>query len=108
MTYSLDFVRDRAPGVLAAMGVEPSIRLSFRDADILTIAVVIHCLILRGIHRPARIFRYLNERRSPFRPAEVTQVLRDFEGADPNRHLWLQLPDGTFDPVLDGDYDFPF
>lgn len=107
MSNYISTIRGRAPSVLSAMTAEPSLRISLRDADLPTMAAVVHCLVLRGINRPRRIGRYLASHQSPLRPHEVADLLVDFNGYDPERHLWHRLRDGAYDPTLfSDDYDF--
>lgn len=86
--------------VRIALAQEPGIAPSFANASLETIAVVIYCLLFRGIDTKLKITKYLSGHGARYQASDISFVLGAFEGHDPSVKLWTRQPGGAYTPLL--------
>jgi hypothetical protein len=104
---TVDLILSRVPGIREVLKHEPEILPNIAAASTATILAVMLCLIERAEHTTTSIHIQLEERGCIICFSRIEALLREFDGSDPRKHLWQQLPDGVFMPLFEGGTDFP-
>ena len=79
-----------AEAIAPTMSLEPNVRMSFTDADLVMVAAVMGVLISKGVDTLDRIHGYLAKRGCRFDREVIAFVLRVYDGRDRRANLWLR------------------
>jgi hypothetical protein len=80
---------------------EPVITLDLRNADTRTILVFMYCLMVDGVDTAPAIYRYLAQRNCPLSRETIDFFLDQYDGDDPEHHLWKRHNFGDYFPMLE-------
>ena len=85
--------------VSAALKLEPGIRPDLSRATIPNIVQVMYAAMMNRAYDAASLFRYLEARECPYPRDTIDFRLLNFEGGDPDHHLWGRGVLGEYNPL---------
>jgi hypothetical protein len=104
---TVELVNSHVAGVRGALKLEPEIWPNIAVADTAMILAVIICLLERRPITVAAIQRQLEVRGCTISFRRIKELLKQFEGVNPRKHLWERLPDGAFMSLYQNAPHFP-
>jgi hypothetical protein len=90
-----------APFVQQMLRREPCIMLDLRNADVRTTLSIMFCLMMEGVDTAPAIHGWLSERGSKFERETIDFFLDQYDGNDPEHHLWERHNFGDYFPMYE-------